>query len=205
MVGITVDWVKFGAVSEVKDEGECQANYAFSAVGAVEGANYIWTGNSVEFSAQQVVDCSSSYHNNGCTNGRMDNTFNYIRDKGITTSLSYPYVRVKQSCKSIKNPFYISGYQNITSKDCPALQTALIHQPISVGLDGNDFSSYNYGIFSKCGTKLSVAGLLVGMTDTYWMVKLSWGTDWGEFGYIKLARGNTCGICQQASYPTRWA
>lgn len=201
IVGIEIDWIAFGAVSSVKNEGSCQANYAFSAVGAVEGANYIWNRNAVEFSVQQVIDCSSSYGNNGCLNGRMDNTFNYIRDRGINTWSTYPYEGRQNSCRTATGVFRVGGYGNATG--CGALQNALLNQPVSVAVDGNNFGSYNYGVFNNCGTNLSLAGLLVGMTDTYWKVKLSWGTSWGEAGYIRLSRGSTCGICGQPSYPYR--
>lgn len=196
-----VDWVAYGAVSPVKNEGSCKANYAFSAVGAIEGANYIWNRNAVEFSVQQVVDCSSGYGNNGCLNGRMDNTFSYVRDRGINLWANYPWAGYLQSCKMATGTFRIGGYNNATG--CSSLANSLINQPVSVAVDGNNFQSYNYGVFSNCGTNLSLAALLVGMTDSYWRVKLSWGTNWGEAGYIRLSRGNTCGICNQPSYPVR--
>ena len=200
-VGMDVDWQAYGAVSSVKDEGSCQANYAFSAIGAIEGANYIWNRNAVEFSVQQVVDCSSGYGNNGCSNGRMDNTFNYVKDRGINSWANYPWVGYLQSCKMATGVFRIGGYRNATG--CSALESALINQPVSVAVDGRNFRSYSTGVFYNCGTSLSLAALLVGMTDSFWRVKLSWGTQWGEAGYIRLSRGNTCGICNQPSYPTR--
>lgn len=200
-VGVDVDWVAYGAVSSVKNEGNCKANYAFSAVGAIEGANYIWNRNAVEYSVQQVVDCSSGYGNNGCVNGRMDNTFLYVRDRGINTWSNYPYAGYLQSCKMATGVFRIGGFGNVSS--CTSLASTLANQPISVAVDGNNFQSYNYGVFTNCSTNLSLAGLLVGMTDSYWRVKLSWGSSWGEAGYIRLARGNTCGVCNAASYPTR--
>lgn len=131
----------------------------------------------------------------------MDNTFLYVRDRGINTWSNYPWVGYNQSCKTATGVFRIGGYRNASG--CSALQSAIINQPVSVAVDGNNFQSYNYGVFSNCGTNLSLAGLLVGMTDSFWRVKLSWGTQWGEAGYIRLARGNTCGICNQPSYPTR--
>ena len=200
-VGIDIDWVSYGAVSSVKNEGNCKANYAFSAIGAIEGANYIWNRNAVEFSVQQAVDCSSSYGNNGCSNGRMDNVFNYVRDRGINLWSSYPYTGSLQSCRTSTGVFRIGGYGS--ANGCLALQSALTYQPISVAVDGNNMTSYNYGVFDNCGTNLSLAALLVGMTDNYWRLKLSWGTGWGEGGYIRIARGNTCGVCNQPSYPIR--
>lgn len=198
--GPTVDWVSYGAVSPVKSQGSCTATYAFSAVGAIEGVSVIFYKTQQEYSVQQVIDCSQQYGNNGCVNGRMDFTFTYVKDKGINTWAAYPYVGSQTTCRSASGLFKINGYANIT--DCVALANALTVRPISVAVDGNNFQFYKSGIFYNCATNLSLAALLVGMNDSSWNVKLSWGTTWGESGYIRLARGNTCGICQVASYPT---
>lgn len=85
VTGATVDWVGAGAVSPVKYQGQCLASYAFSAVGALEGLSVIYYSNKQEYSVQQVVDCSQNFGNNGCYNGRMDNTFNYVAAKGINS------------------------------------------------------------------------------------------------------------------------
>lgn len=85
VTGPTIDWEVSGSVTRVRNQGSCQASYAFSAVGAVESLSSIFYRNLQEFSAQQVVDCSATYGNTGCSNGRMDNTFSYITDRGITT------------------------------------------------------------------------------------------------------------------------
>ena len=190
-----------GAVSPVKDEGDCKGSYAFSAVGAIEGANFVWSKNTLEFSAQHIIDCSNFFGNNGCISGRMDNSFLFVRDRGLNTKSGYPYVGKQQSCQIMYGKFKIGGYKNVTG--CDDLQTAILKQPISVAVDGSNFNSYSSGIFNNCGTNLSMAGLLVGMTDDYWRLKLSWGRTWGEDGYMKLARGNTCGVCNQPSYPTQ--
>ena len=79
---LNVDWVSYGAVSPVKNEGQCKANYAFSAVGAIEGISVIVYKQQSEYSAQEIVDCSSSYGNNGCISGTMDNSFNFIFTRG---------------------------------------------------------------------------------------------------------------------------
>lgn len=81
------------------------------------------------------------------------------------------------------------------------MANALAVRPISVAVDGQNFRSYKNGIFYNCGTNLSLAVLLVGMTDQYWALKNSWGRLWGENGYIRIGRGNTCGVCNAASYP----
>lgn len=130
----------------------------------------------------------------------MDFTFAYVKDKGINTWNAYPYIGSLGTCRSASGLFKIAGYANIT--DCVALANSLTVRPISVAVDGNNFQFYKSGVFYNCGTNLSLAVLLVGMTDSFWNLKNAWGTSWGESGYIRLARGNTCGVCQVASYPT---
>jgi hypothetical protein len=82
------------------------------------------------------------------------------------------------------------------------MDNALIGRPIPVAVDAQNFASYHSGIFSNCGRYLSLAALLVGATDQYYRVKNSWGTGWGEGGYIRLAKmENVCGICDAPTYP----
>lgn len=119
---------------------------------------------------------------------------------GINTWQTYPYAGAQGSCRFATGLFKITGYANIT--DCVTLSNALTVRPISVAVDGNNFQFYKSGIFSNCYTNLSLAVLLVGMTDSFWNLKNSWGVSWGEGGYIRIARGNTCGVCNVASYPT---
>ena len=106
---------------------------------------------------------------------------------------------MQNSCKSAGGIFKVGNYTSV--RDCTNLANALISRPISVVVDGNNFQFYNSGIFYNCGTNLSLGALLVGMNDYSWNVKNSWGPNWGESGYIRLGRGNTCGICNYASYP----
>ncbi len=82
-VGLNVDWVSYGAVSPVKDEGQCKANYAFSAIGGIEGISVIFYKNQQEYSAQEIVDCTAAYGNQGCNGGTMVSSFNFIKAKGI--------------------------------------------------------------------------------------------------------------------------
>jgi hypothetical protein len=84
---------------------------------------------------------------------------------------------------------------------CDALLNALSGRPISVAVDATNWSPYKSGIFSNCETTLNHGVLLTGVSDNYWVIKNSWDTTWGEKGYMRLAKGNTCGICAQAAYP----
>jgi len=130
----------------------------------------------------------------------MDNTFNYVKAVGVNTWASYPYIGYVQSCHTSSGYFRVNG--SVAISDCNNLANALTGRPISVAVDGQNMQSYKSGIFKNCGTNLSLAVLLVGMTDTYWTLKNSWGATWGESGYIRINRGNTCGVCSSASYPT---
>lgn len=119
---------------------------------------------------------------------------------GSNTQASYPYTGRVGTCRTSSGLFKISGYTAITS--CAGLDAALAIRPISVAVDGNNFRSYKGGVFDSCGTSLSLPALLVGGTDLYYRLKLSWGTLYGESGYIRLLKqANVCGICLAASYP----
>jgi C1A family cysteine protease len=131
----------------------------------------------------------------------MDNAFKYVKDHGILHEDEYPYKAVKQVCSKNAGPFKISGYTDITN--CNTLATAITGRPISVAVDASNWSAYKSGIFSNCATKLNHGVTLVGVIAEAWKIKNSWGTGWGESGFIRLAKGNTCGVCNVASYPNK--
>jgi len=130
----------------------------------------------------------------------MDNAFKYVIAKGITTESAYPYKAVKQTCKTDGGNYKIKGFTDV--KDCTVLANALTARVVSVAVDATNWSSYHSGVFNNCKTSLNHGVTLVGMTDQFWRIKNSWGTTWGQSGFITLARGNTCGVCNMASYPT---
>jgi C1A family cysteine protease len=196
-----VDWTTQGAVTGVKNQGQCGSCWAFSTTGSLEGLSKIGYGNLENFSEQQLVDCSGKYGNMACNGGLMDNAFKYVKDHGIVHEDEYPYKAVKQTCSKDSGAFKISGFTDI--KNCNDLATALQGRPVSVAVDATKWPKYSSGVFSDCSTRLNHGVLLVGVTDQYWRVKNSWATSWGEQGFIKLARGNTCGICNAASYPNK--
>ena len=101
------------------------------------------------------------------------------------------------ACRAATGSIKISGY---TEKyDCAGLAAAIVLKPVSVAIDASNWSFYYRGIFNNCGTTfLNHAVLLVGANATFWRIKNSWGTGWGESGYIRLNSGNTCGVCAYA-------
>ena len=132
----------------------------------------------------------------------MDYAFTYVKSKGITTEKAYPYTAVDGSCSVSGGAFKVGGYVDVKAGDVTQLAAAVAGRPVSIAVDANNWQLYSSGVFSDCSTSLDHGVLLVGYTADAWIVKNSWGSSWGEKGYIRLARGNTCGLANSASYPT---
>lgn len=167
-----VDWVSQGATTPIKNQGQCGSCWAFSTTGALEGLSKIGYGTLQSFSEQQLVDCSSSYGNQACNGGLMDNAFKFVKDHGIVHEDEYPYKAVKQACAKTGGDFKISGFTDI--KNCNDLASALTGRPVSVAVDASNWSAYKTGVFNNCATRLNHGVLLVGVTTDSWRVKNSW-------------------------------
>jgi len=218
----SIDWVAQGAVTGVKDQGQCGSCWSFSTTGAIEGAHKIKYGSLVSYSEQNLVDCDNRQNGGsdmGCNGGWMDNAFSWMKKNGgICTESAYPYVsgttKTAGTCNQSKctkdSKSAPISYTDVTKNSESALVSALNKGPVSVAIEADQtaFQLYKSGVFSSaCGANLDHGVLAVGYADTYWKVKNSWGTGWGEGGYIRLARGvsqreGQCGILSgPPSYP----
>jgi cathepsin L len=217
VTGDIVNWVNKGAVTGIKDQGQCGSCWSFSATGSMEGSKFLSTGTLTSLSEQNLVDCSTAQGNDGCNGGLMDQAFQYvISNGGIDTEASYPYTATgPNTCQynAANSGDTISNFQDISSGSESALQSASNQKPISVAIDAshNSFQLYTSGVYNEpaCSSSQLDHGVLVvgyGTDDSgtdYWIVKNSWGTSWGMNGYIWMSRNanNQCGIATAASYP----
>jgi cathepsin L len=211
---VIVDWRTKGVVTPVKNQGQCESMWAFSAISVIESAYAIKTGKLISLSEQQLIDCDTS--NNGCNGGSMDSAFQYIiQNGGIDTEDSYPYEEVQRDCRynPSNSEVTLTSWYDITLGDEEALRKAVDIGPVSAAIDASqpDFQSYNGGVYNNpdCTHQLDHAVTIVGYghdNDSnldYWIVKNTWGESWGDNGYIKMSRNQNdqCGIADMASYP----
>merc|ERR1712179_189555 len=204
----TVDWRKEGYVTPIKDQGQCGSCWSFSATGSLEGQNFKKTQTLTSLSEKNLMDCSKKEGNHGCEGGLMDLAFEYvIKNMGIDTEMSYPYMPRDGSCKFNKANI------GATEKSCMDIKKGSEDDlkaavatvgPISVAIDAShaSFQMYKRGVYNerRCSSSRLDHGVLAvgyGNEDNkdYWLVKNSWGTSWGMEGYIMMSRNedNQCG------------
>jgi len=213
----SVDWTTKGAVTPVKNQGQCGSCWSFSTTGSLEGAWQIATSKSVSLSEQQFVDCDK-VADQGCNGGLMDNAFAYAEKNAICTEASYAYTGKDGTCKAGSCTVGIpkggvTGFKDVAKDDENALMEAVAKGPVSIAIEADlpTFQLYKSGVLGGiCGSNLDHGVLAVGYgTDggkDYWKVKNSWGSTFGEAGYIRLLRGKSgageCGLLSgPPSYP----
>ncbi|KAJ8958959.1 hypothetical protein NQ318_019730, partial [Aromia moschata] len=208
-VADSVNWKDEGVVTEVKDQGQCGSCWAFSVTGALEGQYGIKYGSLVSLSEQDLMDCATDYGTYGCDGGWMDQAYGYVRDYGIESESDYPYEETQGSCRHSSSVLTVKSHVSIPEGDEDSLKSATASAgPISVSIYADTMFDYAGGVFNDaCDGDYDHGVLVVGYgTDgsDYWLVKNSWGSAWGESGYMKIARNsnNKCSIASYATYPT---
>ena len=216
------DWTEHGAVTPVKDQGQCGSCWSFGTTGDVEGVLFLAKHNLTSLSEQQLVSCDEK--DLGCDGGLQEDAFKYVKKNGLVTEQQYPYTSGKGKsgrCEEalIKNPVaFVSDWVQISclgscekkaAFDEEGMINALIATgPITIGIDASPMQLYKRGIDNPKNCKTSQAGLdhavlIVGYGvengTPYWKIKNSWNTDWGEDGYYRIVRGlNKCGVASDA-------
>ncbi|KAF4687652.1 hypothetical protein FOZ60_003622 [Perkinsus olseni] len=206
-VPTSVDWRGKGVLNPIKNQGQCGSCWAFSAIGALEAQYAIATKKLLSFSEQQLVDCSTEFGNDGCRGGFMYRGYDYIQKYGIDQESTYPYKAKDDPCQTAVESKAdgvpvgeVTGSTNVSFTDA-ALMAAVAKAPVSVVVNiNNDFWSYKSGVFSGgCTGPLFVhAVVVVGYGskdgDDYYIIRNSWGTAWGQKGYMYAKRGDQCSI-----------
>jgi C1A family cysteine protease len=210
------DWRTKGVVGDVKDQGQCGNCWAFSAISSLESQLSILTNINYIFSEQEITHCVKNVDTccDGC-NGEMYAVYDYL--SGIEDELNenYSYSATDGFCKS-SVPYNVSGYKSIIPNNEHILKYYLFNiGPISVGVNANrDWQLYKNGIYDpeteNCPNSngdIDHGVVIVGYGSdnglNYWIIRNSWGKDWGENGYIRISRGkNTCGVANSPLFPT---
>jgi len=222
-----VDWRDHGLVAPVKNQGGCGSCWAFSTVVSLEGQHAKATGKLVPLSEQNLVDCvkgeklpgDTDECCNGCNGGLMDDAFGYLVDKqggGIATENAYPYRGFDEKCawKEGEAAATLGGWKDIPAGDEDALLEAVATVgPVSIAVDASIgwqlyFGGIMHGTLCSSNPKkmdhgVAIVGYGTEHGKDYWIVRNSWGSGWGEHGYVRIIRGkNACGLANAASYPT---
>jgi C1A family cysteine protease len=202
-------------VTTPSDQGACGDCYAYASTAAIEyWYAHLKNYKSVppKFSEKEVSACTSvnDEPNTRCRGGLME----YVYDYGKTFSLSTKGEYNRKKCGVSLAPshlrinsFDVQGieYNNALEQHIPHLLKK--YGPITIGIDSdNDYiDNYVGGTFPEqhCGQDIDHAVAIVGYTDTDYIIKNSWGTDWGEDGFFRLKRGvNACGLATYVTYIT---
>ena len=203
----SVDWRTTDGVGPVKNQAQCGSCWAFSTTASLEFATFVEDKRVVSLSEQELVDCSTTYGNNGCNGGLMAYAYDYIRGYKLALESNYPYRAVDGTCSSTNrakpNREGSPPYSTISPANVNGLLAAAENQVVSVAIEvQNDFMDYSGGVYTSdpyCGYQLNHGVAVVGYNNSasvpYFIVRNSWGGSWGLEGYINMAVSTGSGTC----------
>jgi len=213
-----VDWRTKGVITVPKDQGACGSCWSFATAETIESYNALKTRNLLVLSEQQILDCTPNPNdcggNGGCGGGTVELAVDRIGVMGgLSTEAQYPYIsgggtNYKCDMTKVKPVVKVSNYVALPSNQmAPVINHLNTVGPLAISVDASTWSDYGGGVFAGCDNAnpdIDHAVQLVGYgTDTthgdYWLVRNSWGADYGEGGYIRLKRFATppCGVDSQ--------
>jgi len=208
--GSSADWTGV-YTTPVKNQGYCGSCWAFAATEQIESDSMRLLGTNYILGPEQIVECDR-LGAHGCNGGTQESAYNYVKRAGGQEQESdYPYTSgadgSTSACSSDSSKYVltVTDYANINGETDMA-NYVLATGPVSIDVDASTWSTYTGGIMSKCPTQINHAVQAVGVDTSsggYWKVRNSWGEDWGESGFIRLAYGqNTCGLTYDVSVVT---
>ena len=208
-----IDWRDHGIVGAVRNQGQCGSCWAHAAVETIESLVAQKTEKLVELSVQSLVSCDKV--DSGCSGGLPDNAYTFVRRHGLPAEDNYPYTSGSGgddgSCHDTSvyavSPATVTGFKDVPQNDEEVLRSVISEHPVSVAVDATKWQFYHGGVFNHedCGKRLNHAVQIVGYNQDgkYYIVRNSWGTTYGEDGYIRVVMDHDmCGISQSASFPT---
>lgn len=197
---LTVDWREKDVVTPVKNQGKCGSCWAFAAAETLESHYAIATGHLENLSEQQILDCTPNPTHcgglGGCDGATIELAYvNIMRKGGLSSESSYPYTSFNGKngpiCQTSKPVAKMASFSVIEPNDFYTILVRLVeHGPLAVSIDASNWHLYESGVYDGCNKThldLNHAVQLVGMTNNSWIVRNSWGPEWGENGYIRLA------------------
>jgi len=200
-----IDWAAAGKTTPIKNQQQCGSCWAFSATETIESAILIASGNVQGGAPQEIVDCDTN--DQGCNGGDPAEAMQWVISQGGQDLEScYPYTAQDGTCNSAQcTPTNKISSTASVSQDESSIYTALQSMPPSICCDASAWQNYNGGVLdaSQCGDNVDHAIQLTGYNTGqggYWIVRNSWGADWGEQGFIWLQYGqNTCDITSEVT------
>ncbi len=215
-----IDWREKGIVGPIRDQKSAGTCFAHSTTASIEGADAQKYGKLNTYSVQAIVDCAGlSYGDLGVNGGSIEGSMQFVHDKGLPYESEYPYIAASEKCKP-----YTIRTQNAGCYEVPANELQITYQvskrviSIAIQADSRSFQLYTSGVYDdpKCYTgQLDHAVNLVGYGhDTtsgkdFYYLRNSWGTDYGENGYVRIARNSVasstvgvCGLAMMGAFPT---